>query len=109
MLASVGSVGDAYDNAMAESFVDVFKTELIADRVWRDRSQLELAIVEWVAWFNTSGLKASSGTLSTRLSQKPVATDLSDASPTAQLKYALRPERSNRAAPFRPLASSHSL
>ena len=34
MLASVGSVGDAYDNAMAESFVDSFKTELIADRVW---------------------------------------------------------------------------
>ena len=38
VLASVGSVGDAYDNAMAESFVDSFKTELIADRVWRTRS-----------------------------------------------------------------------
>ena len=35
VLASVGSVGDAYDNAMAESFVDSFKTELIEDRVWR--------------------------------------------------------------------------
>jgi transposase InsO family protein len=35
VLASVGSVGDAYDNALAESFVDSFKTELIADRVWR--------------------------------------------------------------------------
>ena len=35
VLASIGSVGDAYDNAMAESFVDSFKTELIADRVWR--------------------------------------------------------------------------
>jgi putative transposase len=34
VLASVGSVGDAYDNAMAESFVDTFKTELIADRSW---------------------------------------------------------------------------
>src|SRR3954454_3936599 len=33
VLASVGSVGDAYDNALAESFVDSFKTELIADRV----------------------------------------------------------------------------
>jgi putative transposase len=43
VLASVGSVGDAYDNALAESFVDSFKTELIADRVWRTRSQLELA------------------------------------------------------------------
>ena len=56
ILGSVGSVGDAYDNALAESFVDSFKTELIADRVWRSRSQLELAIVEYVAWFNTSRL-----------------------------------------------------
>ena len=44
---------------MAESFVDSFKTELIADRVWRTRSQLELAIVEWIGWFNTSRLHAS--------------------------------------------------
>jgi len=58
---SIGSVGDAYDNAMAESFVDTFKTELIADRVWRTRSQLELAIVEWVAWFNTQRLHESLG------------------------------------------------
>jgi putative transposase len=35
-------------NAMAESFLDSFKTELIADRVWRTRSQLELAVVEYV-------------------------------------------------------------
>src|ERR1035438_6371956 len=52
VLASVGSTGDAYDNSMAESFVDSFKTELIADRVWRTRSQLELAIVAYVGWFN---------------------------------------------------------
>lgn len=61
VLASIGSVGDAYDNAMAESFVDTFKTELIADRVWRTRSQLELAIVEWVAWFNAERLHESLG------------------------------------------------
>jgi len=56
VLASIGSVGDAYDNALAESFVDSFKTELIADRVWRTRTQLELAIVEYVAWFNNERL-----------------------------------------------------
>jgi hypothetical protein len=44
---------------MAESFVDTFKTELIADRVWRTRSQLELAIVQWVAWFNNDRLPES--------------------------------------------------
>jgi putative transposase len=59
VLASIGSVGDAYDNAMAESFVDSFKTELVADRVWRTRSQLELAIVQYVAWFNTSRLHSA--------------------------------------------------
>ena len=63
VLASVGSTGDAYDNALAESFVDSFKTELIADRVWRTRSQLELAIVEWVGWFNTSRLHSALGDL----------------------------------------------
>jgi putative transposase len=56
VLASVGSVGDAYDNALAESFVDSFKTELIADRVWRTRSQLELAVVEYIGWFNHARL-----------------------------------------------------
>jgi putative transposase len=63
VLASVGSVGDAYDNAMAESFVDSFKTELIADRVWRTRSQLELAVVEYVGWFNDARLHESLGDL----------------------------------------------
>ena len=56
MLASIGTVGDALDNAVAESFVDSFKTELIADRTWATRSQLELALVEYVAWFNNARL-----------------------------------------------------
>jgi putative transposase len=59
VLASIGTVGDAFDNALAESFVDSFKTELIRDRVWRTRSQLELAIVEYVAWFNNERLHTS--------------------------------------------------
>ncbi len=52
VLASIGTVGDCFDNALAESFVDSYKTELIADRVWRTRTQLELATCEYVAWFN---------------------------------------------------------
>jgi putative transposase len=61
VLASVGSVGDAYDNALAESFVDSFKTELIRDRVWRTRSQLELAVVEYVGWYNAARLHENLG------------------------------------------------
>ena len=49
---------------MAESFVDTFKTELIADRVWRTRSQLELAVVEYVSWFNNERLHESLGDVS---------------------------------------------
>jgi putative transposase len=59
VLASIGSVGDALDNALAESFVDSFKTELISDRVWRTHTQLEFAIVEYVAWFNTARLHSA--------------------------------------------------
>lgn len=59
VLGSIGTVGDAYDNAVAESFVDSFKTELIADRTWTSRSQLELAVLEYVAWFNNERIHES--------------------------------------------------
>ena len=61
VLASVGSVGDCYDNALSESFVDSYKTELIADRVWRTNAQLELATVTYVGWFNHRRLHSSIG------------------------------------------------
>jgi transposase InsO family protein len=61
VLASVGSVGDCYDNALAESFVDSLKTELIADRVWRTNAQLELGVVTYVGWFNHRRLHSSIG------------------------------------------------
>ena len=61
VLASVGSVGDAYDNALAESFVDSFKTELIRDRVWRTRAQLELDVAQYISWFNHDRLHEALG------------------------------------------------
>jgi putative transposase len=61
VLASCGSVGDAYDNALAESFVDTFKTELITDRVWRTQTQLEQAIVEHIGWYNHDRLHEAPG------------------------------------------------
>ena len=57
----MGSVGDAYDYALAESFVDSFKTELIRDRVRRSESQLELAIVDYIACFNADRLHSPLG------------------------------------------------
>ena len=61
ILGSVGTVGDALDNAVAESFVDSIKTELIADRVWQTKTQLELAIVEYLGWFNNIRLHSALG------------------------------------------------
>ncbi|WP_428985507.1 IS3 family transposase [Streptomyces globosus] len=50
--ASIGSVGDAYDNALMESTIGLFKTELIKpQRPWKGLSQVELATAEWVDWY----------------------------------------------------------
>ncbi len=54
---SVGSVGDAYDNALAETVIGLFKTEVIRrDGPWRGLDEVEYATLEWVAWYNTCRL-----------------------------------------------------
>ena len=54
---SVGSRGDSYDNALAESVIGLFKTEVIRRRgPWRSFEDVEFATLEWVAWFNTRRL-----------------------------------------------------
>jgi putative transposase len=51
--ASVGSVGDSLDNALAETINGLYKTELIKHRgPWRTVEQVEYATAEWVDWFN---------------------------------------------------------
>ena len=51
---SVGSVGDSYDNALAETVIGLFKTEVIRPRgPWRSLEAVEFATLEWVDWFNT--------------------------------------------------------
>ena len=50
---SVGSVGDSYDNALAETIIGLFKTEVIHHRgPWRTLESVEYATLEWVDWFN---------------------------------------------------------
>ncbi|MFJ7902808.1 integrase core domain-containing protein, partial [Streptomyces sp. NPDC096198] len=50
--ASIGSVGDAYDNALMESTIGLFKIELIKpQQPWKTLSQVELATAEWVDWY----------------------------------------------------------
>ncbi len=90
VLASVGSVGDCYDNALAESFVDSLKTELIADRVWRTNAQLELGVVTHVGWFTTAGCTPRSGT------DRPSSTNASMGAGRARAPTASGSGRPNR-------------
>ena len=54
---SVGSVGDSYDNALAETVIGLFKTEVIHRRgPWRSLEAVEFATLEWVDWFNNRRL-----------------------------------------------------
>jgi transposase InsO family protein len=55
--ASVGSRGDSYDNALAETVIGLFKTEVIRQRgPWRSLEDVEFATLRWVHWFNTTRL-----------------------------------------------------
>jgi putative transposase len=66
---SIGSVGDSFDNAMAESAIGLFKTELHRNPAaiaanggpWRGLDDLEVAVCAWVAWFNTERLHGELG------------------------------------------------
>ena len=51
-MRSVGSRGDSYDNALAESINGLYKAEVIHRQAWRSRAQVELATAEWVDWWN---------------------------------------------------------
>ncbi|PZG28665.1 IS3 family transposase [Spongiactinospora gelatinilytica] len=62
--ASIGTVGDALDNALMESQIGLFKTELIKPGgPWHSLADVELATAEWVAWFNTTRLHSAIGHL----------------------------------------------
>jgi putative transposase len=63
-LASIGSVGDSYDNAMAESVIGLYKTECVRrDGPIRSVEDLELATASWVHWFNTHRLHSMIGNI----------------------------------------------
>ncbi|MEU2835315.1 integrase core domain-containing protein, partial [Streptomyces lavendulae] len=60
--APTGSVGDAYDNALMESTIGLFKTELIKpQRPWKTLSDIELATAEWTDWYNHRRLHGEIG------------------------------------------------
>lgn len=61
-IASIGTVGDSYDNAMAESVIGLYKAECVAqDGPFKTVEELELATLTWVDWYNTGRLHSSIG------------------------------------------------
>mgnify|MGYP001821308759 FL=1 len=64
MESSVGSKGDSYDNAMAETINGLYKTELIHKRgPWRTVDEVEYATLEWIDWFNNRRLLEPIGSI----------------------------------------------
>jgi putative transposase len=63
-VASVGSTGDSYDNALAEAFNSLFKAELIRNKGrWKNIDDLEIAVAEYIDWFNHRRLHGEIGTI----------------------------------------------
>ena len=61
-VASIGTVGDSYDNALAESVIGLYKTECVRhESPWRNVDDLELATLTWVHWFNEIRLHSALG------------------------------------------------
>ena len=61
-VASVGSTGDSYDNALAEAFNSLFKAELIRNKgPWKTIDDLEIAVAEYIDWFNHRRLHGEIG------------------------------------------------
>jgi transposase InsO family protein len=60
--ASLGSIGDSFDNAMAESWFATIKIELLYRRIWRTRHEAQLGIFRWIeSWYNPRRIQAKLG------------------------------------------------
>ncbi|KGB25098.1 Mobile element protein [Acetobacter pomorum] len=64
LVAPVGSVGDSYDNALAETINELYKTELIYQQgLWKNRDAVELSTLKWMDWFNNRRILSSMGNI----------------------------------------------
>lgn len=68
--ASTGTVGDSYNNALAENVNGSYKNEIIHTRMWNDVVEVEIATFEWVNWWNDSSSTRAS-TTARRLKWEP--------------------------------------
>ena len=83
-IRSVGSKGDSYDNALAESVNGLYKTELIKRRgPWRNADHVEVATAEWVQWWNHKRIHTSVDNMAPAEYEERYYTKLEEASDVA--------------------------
>jgi len=91
--ASVGSVGDSYDNALAETVNGLFKAELIhSQRIWESTQAVEIATMGWVHWWNTERLHEALGY------RTPVEVEASYTHPTTTAPAPVQPRNETQGA-----------
>lgn len=75
---SVGSVGDSYDNALAESIIGLFKTEVINFLgPWKSTGQVEWETLNWVNWYDTERLHSAIGYITPQEAEEAFYTNMS--------------------------------
>ena len=91
--ASIGTVGDVYDNALIESAIGLYKTELMKKRApWKSLPEVELATTEYIDWFNARRLHGSIGCIppaeyeATYYAQKTTLSNPSRPTPEASIR-----------------------
>lgn len=90
---SIGSIGDAYDNALAETTIGLYKTELIRRRgPWKTIEQVELATLEWVDWYNHARLHSACGNIPPVEYEERYLTEAGALRPRPQLATGSAPE-----------------
>ena len=91
-MPSVGSVGDAYDNAMAESFFATLECELLDRRSFRTHAEAKMAIFEWIeGWYNTQRRHSSLGYRSPVRFERELAAMLIQIRPTYRAELVSHP------------------
>jgi len=84
---SVGSVGDSYDNALAETVIGLFKTEVIRRRgPWRNVDAVEFATLDWVDWFNKRRLLEPVGNIPPAEAEARYYEQINESAMVARLK-----------------------
>ncbi len=90
LLASTGSTGDSYDNAMAESINGLYKAEVIHRKSWKNRAEVELANTTWVDWYKNPPLLGRLGHTPPAEAEKAYYASIGKSKPSGSLSSQIK-------------------